>query len=114
MKIAFDVKGTLDGPKTKFVLAMLIALQEMGHECIVWSNSYGYAVDCVRNLGLVNVRAESKTDKWSRDEANFYDVAIEDDKQQTWLAAKHFIWVDDIPGAMGGVMKLVAEIDKLK
>jgi hypothetical protein len=106
MTIAFDVKGTLEGPKGKFVLGLLLKLQEMGHECVVWSGSYGYAVDCVAKYGLENVRAESKSDKWSRDEANFYDVAIEDDRGQTWLAAKKIVFVDELPNDPGGVNRL--------
>jgi hypothetical protein len=112
MRIAFDVKGTLQGPKGKFVLGLLLELQKMGHECIVWSNSFGYAVDCVDKYGLKNVRAESKSAKYDRDEANWYDLAIEDDVGQTWLAAKRLIFVKDIPGAMGGVIKLAHVINE--
>jgi hypothetical protein len=117
MKIAFDVKGTLDNPHDKrterMVLALLETLQKQGHEIIVWSNSFGYAVECVNKLGLKNVRAESKSDKWSRDEANWYDVCIEDDTSQTYLAAKRIIFVKDIaPLAMGGIIKLAQEISK--
>jgi hypothetical protein len=115
MKIAFDVKGTLEGTREKFVLALLIQLQEMGHECIVWSNSYGFAVDCVKRLGLVGVRAESKSDKWSLEEVNFYDVAIEDDHSQEWLAVKRIIFVDNpLFDTIEGVMQLATEIGRAK
>jgi hypothetical protein len=40
-KGAVDVKGTLQGPKGELVLGLLLELQNMGHECIVWSNSNG-------------------------------------------------------------------------
>lgn len=116
MKIAFDVKGTLSGPKEKFVVRLLLELQALGHECIVWSNSFGYAVDCVAKNGFKEVRAESKSTKWDRDQSNWYDVAIEDDHSQDYLAAKRIIFVDDPAyfGAMGGVMKLVKEIGESK
>ena len=104
MKIAFDVKGTLDGPKGHIILSVLLHLQKMGHECIVWSNSYGYARDFVEKHELKDVRAESKGDKWNTDEKNFYDFAIEDDKSQTYLAAKQFIFVNEIETA-GWILK---------
>lgn len=118
MKIAFDVKGTLDNPHDKrterMVLALLETLQNMGHEIIVWSNSFGYAVECVEKLGLKNVRAESKSNKWNvSDESQWYDVCIEDDTSQTYLAAKRIIFVKDIaPLAMGGIIKLAQELTK--
>lgn len=62
MKIAFDVKGTIEGPKGKFVLGMLKMFQDAGHEVIVWSNAYGYAVDAVRDHEL---DAEAHL-KWSK------------------------------------------------
>jgi hypothetical protein len=96
MKIAFDVKGTLDGPKGHIVLSALKHLQKMGHECIVWSNSYSYAVDFVKEHKLEGVRAEQKYDKWNTPPEHFYDFAIEDDRSQTYLAAKQFIFVHDI------------------
>jgi len=97
MRIAFDVKGTLEGPKKNILLSAFVKLQEMGHECVVWSNSYGYAVDAVRDNNL-DAEPMSKTMKMDldHDETKFFDVAIDDDSSQTWLAAKRFIWVHEI------------------
>lgn len=112
MRIAFDVKGTIDGPKGKFVLGLFKFLQDLGHECVVWSNSYGYAVDAVMTHAL-NAEAMPKKGKGDfgyEDKASHFDIAIEDDTSQTWLAAKRFIWVHELPGAMGGIKKLAEDI----
>lgn len=111
MRIAFDVKGTIEGPKKKFVLALLYRLQDLGHEVIVWSNSYGYAVDAVRDNAL-KAEATSKRGKgdYGFDDSTYVDVAVEDDTGQTWLAAKSFVWVNDIPEDMGSVFDLAMVI----
>jgi siroheme synthase (precorrin-2 oxidase/ferrochelatase) len=111
MKIAFDVKGTIEGYKKKQVLRMFELFQKAGHEVIVWSNSYSFAVDAIEDNELTNTRAESKGDKWNTSEENYYDLAIEDDRQQgQWLAAKKFVFVDDIPDEMVLVDVLVQNI----
>jgi hypothetical protein len=110
MKIAFDVKGTIEGHMKEQVLYMLKLFQEAGHEIIVWSNSYSFAVDAVEDNEL-NARAESKGDKWNTSEENFYDLAVEDDVQQgDWLAAKKFVFVKDIPESLEEVKALVNKI----
>jgi threonine dehydrogenase-like Zn-dependent dehydrogenase len=110
MRIAFDVKGTLEGPKKNILLVVFAELQKRGHECVVWSNSYGYAVDAVRDNDL-NAEAMSKTTKWDvdDDQAKFVDVAIDDDSSQTWLAAKRFIWVHEIETAGWLLNKILGE-----
>lgn len=98
MRIAFDVKGTIEGPQKSKVLRLFKALQAQGHDLIVWSNSYGYAVDAVKDNNLT-CPAQSKTTKWDvdDDQSKFVDLAIDDDSSQTWLAAKRFIWVHELP-----------------
>lgn len=98
MRIAFDVKGTIEGPSKAKVLQLFRALRAQGHELIVWSNSYGYAMDAVRDNTL-DCPFQSKTTKWDvdNDESQFVDLAIDDDSSQTWLAAKRFIWVHELP-----------------
>lgn len=111
MRIAFDVKGTIDGPKQKFVLGLLKFLQDLGHECVVWSSVYGYAVDAVKKHDL-DCAAQSKTGRYDcSDASQYFDLAIDDDTGSSYLAAKRFIWVHNIPAAMGGVLKLAQEID---
>jgi hypothetical protein len=96
MRIAFDVKGTLEGSKSAAVLAMLRVFQEQGHEVVVWSNSFGYVQDVLAKHSLT-CYGETKSTKWDREPENFYDLAIDDDSSQTYLAANRFIWVRDIP-----------------
>lgn len=97
MKIAFDVMGTINGPKKIQVLAMLRYLKEQGHEVVVWSNLYSYATDAVRDYAL-DVEAMPKKMMLDYDsEAEAMDLAVEDDRSQTWLGARNFIFVDEIP-----------------
>jgi hypothetical protein len=112
MKIAFDVSGTIEGPKRGYVLILLKLLQDAGHEIIVWSNSYGYTTDAVKKYDLKNVECMSKKTTWDcdNDESQFIDIAIDDDSSQTWLASKRFIWVSDLPETVEGIKKLATEI----
>jgi hypothetical protein len=100
MKIAFDVMGTLEGPKKQLVLKFFKAMKAAGHTCIVWSNSYQYAIDCVKDNNL-DVLYQSKTSKsdlyhYTNPEEGMMDLAVEDDRRQTYLAARNFLFVDDI------------------
>lgn len=98
MKIAFDVKGTIEGPKKELVLKLFRGFQNTGHECVVWSNSYGYAVDAIKNNNLLDTHPEDKKSKRDLEEYGrpVYDIAIEDDRSQTWLGAKRFVFVDEL------------------
>ena len=98
MRIAFDVKGTINGPDHDKVLKLFHALQAMGHEMFVWSTFIGYAVDAISEH---NLKAESMWKK-SLSELNEWgmepmDVCIEDDSSQTWLGSKKIILVSDLP-----------------
>lgn len=96
-KIAFDVKGTLSGPHQDKVRRLFHFLQSQGHEMIVWSNSYAYALDIVKELGL---KAECMSKNMASDAElfeNWIDIAIEDDLTQTWLGAKRIVFINDIP-----------------
>jgi len=96
VKIAFDVKGTIEGPKQKQVLAMLRAFHEMGHEVFVWSNAYAYATGAVMDHNLPALPMDKRM-KMDYEAHELMDLAIEDDRSQTWLAARRFVWVDEIP-----------------
>lgn len=113
MKVACDVKGTLEGSKKKQVLKLLELFAKAGYEITVWSNLYSYAVDAVRDN---NLRADSDQKKgkfdypYSDDESLHFNFAIEDDRSQTWLAAKQMIWVDQIPEDMAAVELFFREL----
>lgn len=98
MRLAVDVKGTLTGHKRDLIVRMMMFLKDKGWEVVVWSNSYGYAVDAVKGLAetpLEGIEPEDKKAKFETDSR--FDIAIEDDRSQEYLAAEHFIWVDEIP-----------------
>lgn len=109
MKIAFDVMGTIEGPKKNQVLAMIRHLKEHGHEVVVWSNLYSYATDAVEDYDL-QVEAMSKKMMLDYDsESEAMDLAIEDDRSQTWLGAKKFLFVDELPHDVPEAIKLLME-----
>jgi len=113
MKVACDVKGTINGPKKKQVLKMLDIFAKAGYEITVWSNLYSYATEAVQdnNLRAQTSSKYSKTDwQCEGDESKFFNFAIEDDRQQTYLAAKKFIWVDEIPEDLVQVEMFVKEL----
>jgi len=95
MRIAFDVKGTIEGPHQDKVLRLFRVFEKQGHEMIVWSSVYSYATDAVAKHGL-NAQAQSKV--WSSDASpdDRVDIAI-DDEPQTWLATNRLILVKDLP-----------------
>lgn len=108
MRIAFDVKGTIDGPKGSVILEAFRRLQRLGHTCVVWSNAHSYATEAVEKHGLV---AEAMSKKMMLDygSANeIFDVAIEDDRSQgRWLGAKRFVFVDEIADADSLVNRII-------
>jgi hypothetical protein len=111
MKIACDVKGTLEGPKKKQVLKILDLFARAGYEVTIWSNSFGYAVDAVRDN---NLRAQTMTKKSKSDMENddqpLFNFAIEDDKQQWYLGATRIVYVDEIPEDLVAVELFVKEL----
>jgi hypothetical protein len=100
MRIACDVKGTLEGPKKAQVVEILKILQGNGAKITVWSNLYSYASRALsENKDIHFEGAESKCSKSDLyfNENLYFDIAIEDDRMQSYLASKRFIWVDEIP-----------------
>lgn len=109
MRIAFDVKGTIEGHKKALVLHIFEQLQKQGHTCIVWSNSFSYAVDAIKNNDLKNTEPMQKLSKRDLEELGGqpFDLAIEDDRSQTWLGANKFAFVDELTAGL--VQKLLNE-----
>jgi hypothetical protein len=95
MKIAIDVKGTLEGPKGEIIAEAAAVLKERGHEITVWSSLLSYAYEWVKGAGEFY---EISGKKWRRDvePEEFYDVAIEDDENLgEILAANKVIYVHE-------------------
>src|SRR4051812_31226905 len=94
MKIAIDVKGTLEGPKQDIIRAVAKQLHDEGHEITIWSSMFSFASDCKNNLkvpyncDLKRFHSEVEPEDW-------YDLAIDDDTQQTFLPAKRIIYVNE-------------------
>lgn len=103
MRVAFDVKGTLEGVNQAQVRALLFELKALGCEITIWSNMFTFAVDMHEELGLnASVRTEKKFSKgdcvsWNHP---MFDLCIEDDPSQTWLGAKNFLLVRDLPSGI--------------
>ena len=113
MKLAVDVKGTLEGPKKQQILKIIGLFMNAGYEITIWSNLYSYAVDAMmkNNLKADVDQKRSKSDyPFDNDESKFFDFAIEDDRQQKWLATKKFIFVDDIPEDMASIDDFVKDL----
>lgn len=98
MKVAFDVKGTIEGHKKDLVLRLFKGLQDQGHTCFVWSNLYSYATDAIRNNNLENTEALSKYSKGdvAMEGKEMMDICIEDDRSQSYLGSRRFIFVDEL------------------
>lgn len=100
MKVAVDVKGTLEGPRRKQIVEIIKFLLNRGDQVVVWSNGLGRqgAEGLEKEYGI----KLSYEDKFSKRDASewgvdLFDLAIEDDKSQDYLAAKKFLWVHNIP-----------------
>lgn len=98
MRVAFDVKGTIDGYNSELVLKLFKGLQAKGHEVFVWSNLYSYAVDAIKDNHLKNTEPLQKMSRIDLEERELpqMDLAIEDDRSQTWLGANKFVFVDEL------------------
>lgn len=100
MKIAVDVKGTLEGPKRKQIVHIIKEALNKGYEVTIWSNGLGRqgAEGLEREYGI-KLPYEDKFSKRDAEtwERGLFDLAIEDDTSQSYLAAKKFLWVHEIP-----------------
>lgn len=109
MKVAFDVKGTIEGHKKDLVLRLFRGLQSQGHTCLVWSNSIGYAVDAIKDNNLDNTEPLWKYTKGdvAMQGREMMDICIEDDRSQSYLGSRRFVFVDEINEEL--ISKLLAE-----
>lgn len=104
MRVAFDVQGTLEGRNQDKVRALFQWFAAKGAALTVWSNGMRMDVlslELQKEFGIESDAMWKKTKSdvlWDDDnEESFFDIAVDDDTQQTWLAAKNFIWVHEIP-----------------
>lgn len=93
MRIAFDVLGTLKGYKGPAIADAFKKLQAMGHECVIWSSEYSMTTEIKKHYGL-ECDTTSKYSKY--DGMELFDVAVEDDRGQTYLGARQFAFVDEL------------------
>lgn len=108
MKFAFDVKGTIEGHKGAVIVEALKKLQALGHECVVWSNLYSYTVDAVKKHGLTAETMSKRSKNEMREyEMDLFDVAIEDDRSQSYLGAKNFVFVDEITNNSDALVRYI-------
>lgn len=99
MKIAFDVKGTLDGPRGFQVRKLLYDLHQAGHQIFIWSNSIDYAVEEKKKHDLEGIHALIKFAKSDVDLDNkdrMMDLCIEDDRRQDYLGAYKILYVHQL------------------
>jgi hypothetical protein len=109
MKVAFDVKGTLKGLDETKVWKLFHILEARGCEIVIWSNMITFAHDVVREKQLNNDFI-GKKDKYDLEEDEWFDVAVEDDRSQDYLAAKRFVFVGDIPEDDDAIYKLANDL----
>lgn len=97
MRIAFDCLGTLKGSHGMSLAKAIVKLQLLGHECVIWSSLYSYTIEMKNKYGL-NCETMDKMSKYEMSDASveLFDVAVDDDRGQTYLGAKTFVYVDEI------------------
>lgn len=100
MRIAFDVLGTLRGHKGPALAEAFRKLQELGHECVIWSSEYSMTTEIKKHYSLecetMSKRAKYEMRNDNGDYENLFDVAVEDDRGQTYLGARQFAFVDEL------------------
>ena len=110
MRIAFDVKGTLDGHMGPRVRILFLMLEDLGHEMFVWSNSFSYAVEAIEKHGL----KATPLDKFSSFDAHnegkqLMDLCVEDDRMQDYLGARGILFVDELGDSDDDNMELLTK-----
>lgn len=115
MKIAFDVQGTLlniDGSINHDVVALFIALQELGHDMYVWSfGGQEMARQAADDCGIRPTACISKRYKnydYEGDEE--FDLCVDDDTiSAKGLDARHILSVVKIPGRDSELFKCLVK-----
>ncbi len=97
MKVAFDVKGTLDGPYENKVRALYNAFEKLGCQMVVWSSLGSFAYEYTRRHSLTAAIMTKFCNSEDLDPSEKMDIAIDDDNCQDYLATKKLVLVNDIP-----------------
>lgn len=105
MKIVFDVKGTIEGPSQKQVLALYHEFERLGHEMYVWSSLYSFATYAIKTHKL-KAKPISKIERSDLDPSDYFDIAI-DDENQTYLATRRLVLVQDISDDIPAFAKIL-------
>lgn len=109
LRIAVDVIGTIEGNRKAQVLTIIHTLLDLGHEVEIWSSDFSCARNAVTKYDLQCLYRQKHTKIESPSE-EFFDYAIEDDRRQTYLAAKNFLWVDELPTSLKECEQLAKEL----
>ena len=108
MKIAFDVSGTLDSEHYGVAIRYLLHhLKLLGHEITIWSNSSSYIKDFIEKYNIEGVNTMTKKSKHDLEPEDHMDICIENDRCQTYLAAKHIIWAHEVRNGKTVLDKIV-------
>lgn len=114
MKIAFDVIGTLEGGLKPWKMRHLVyLLAKAGHEVYIWSSLPSAAYRLAQTMEKVGVTCTPMS-KYSEYEAKedgrpIMDIAFDDDRSQTYLATKRFIYVYEVPDDIEAFAKTLLE-----
>jgi hypothetical protein len=91
MKIAFDVQGTLVGPKGDILTQLINELKAQGHEIFIWSSNINMAIECGSKIGISNDYCLNKKYLFDyHNENELMDIAIDDDLSLKLLTRKTY------------------------
>lgn len=102
LNVIFDVRGTLVGRKEETVHRLFKMFEQKGHTVSIWTNGMfsdvpqefqKYPIFRKHNMAFGRELIDNGNDPAT----SIFDIAVDDDTNQNYLAAHEFIWVHDIP-----------------
>lgn len=112
MRVAFDVKGTLDGYHQAKIRKLFDVFKFRGHTVVVWSSVLSMAAKWANALDVECCTKYSKVEAQEQ-ELPFFDVAVEDDYSSSYLATRFYAWVQDVPEADEELEEFVRKYEEL-
>lgn len=102
LNVVFDVQGTLVGYNQTKVRQLFELFVKNGHTVSIWSNGMRSALPDEYQQYTFRSKFNKAHGRellsWGNDPKTcIFDIAVEDDKGQSYLSAHSFIWVWDIP-----------------